>query len=38
MESETAWGKALCRLFLVQARKKLTANKADGNPLKKMFM
>ncbi|AIQ10765.1 hypothetical protein PDUR_01015 [Paenibacillus durus] len=30
MESKTAWGKALCRLFFGASQKKCTANKAEG--------
>jgi hypothetical protein len=39
MESETAWEKALCRLFFVQARKKAYSKQSGWNiRLKKMFM
>ncbi|WP_429375648.1 hypothetical protein, partial [Paenibacillus sp. DS2015] len=31
MESETAWGKVLCRLFFVQARKKAYSKQSGWN-------
>jgi hypothetical protein len=38
MKSETAWEKALCRLFFVPARKKVYSKQTDGISAKKMVM